>query len=173
VYDSGSANPTVYHTFFGGIGHYYYWQTPSQHAAFDTVTAQHRNDGFPFVADISTFQQSADGTYNEYIFPAPIPGYRLLGSSIKFLERRDMVSKGFAYAHGVIRLPMISSGSKQLIGYIYGGIEAQNPLPLRPNSGTFVSNSLFAVYMIRVPAAAIPAGRGHESTKDDANINRR
>ncbi len=173
IYDSSASNPTVYHTFFGGIGHYYYWQTERQHAAFDTVTAQHRNDGFPFVADISHFQQSADGTYKEFIYPSPIPGNRLLGTSVKFLESRNLVSGGMAYPNGVIKLPKISSTSKQLIGYIYGGIEAVNPLPLKPNTGTFVSNSVFAVFLIRTPAAAIPASFAHESTKDTANINRR
>ena len=172
IYDSSTSNPTVYHTFFGGIGHYYYWQTPKHKAAFDTVTVEHRNDGFPFVADISHFQQSADGSYKEFIYPSPIPGNRLLGSSVKFIESRNLMSSGMAYPNGVIKLPKISATAKQLIGYIYGGIEAQNPLPLIPNTGTFVSNSVFAVYLVRTPAAAIPASFAHESTIDTANLHR-
>ena len=166
IFDSASNNPTVYHTFFGGIGHYYYFQTDSQHAAFDTVTKEGRNDGFPFVADITTFQQSADGSYNEFIHTKPIPGNRLVGSTAKFWVNESLISKGITYSNGVIKLPFFTDNKRTLIGYIYGGIEAQNPLPLAPNTGTFVSNSVFAVYLTRTPTAAIPGSMGHESSKD-------
>ncbi|MBS1577561.1 MAG: hypothetical protein JST09_19840 [Bacteroidetes bacterium] len=166
IFDSASANPTMYHTFFGGIGHYYYFQTPSQKAAFDTVTKEGRNDGFPFVADVTTFLHSKDGSYNEFIHTNPIPGNRLVGATAKFWVNESFILKGVTYPNGVIKLPMFSNNRKTLIGYIYGGIEAQNPLPLAPNTGTFVSNSVFAVYLTRSPTAAIPAGFGHASSKD-------
>jgi hypothetical protein len=172
IYDSKGGS-TVYHSFFGGIGHYYYFQTASQKAAYDTVTGEGRNDGFPFVADISTFLETADGNYKEYIHTSPIPGNRLLGSSIRFIWNQDLLAQGKAYPNGVIKLSEFSNGARQLIGYIYGGIEAENPLPLRPNTGTGVSNSLFAVYLSKTPSAAIPAGQGHESTKNDVNLQRK
>jgi hypothetical protein len=166
IFDSASANPTVYHTFFGGIGHYYYFQTDSQRRAFDTVTVEGRNDGFPFVADVTTFQQSADGSYNEFIHTKPIPGNRLIGSTAKFWVNESLILKGATYSNGVLKLPAFPSNTKILIGYIYGGIEAQNPLPLAPNTGTFVSNSVLAVYLNRTPTAAIPASQGHASSKE-------
>ncbi|MES2649096.1 MAG: hypothetical protein V4717_19620 [Bacteroidota bacterium] len=172
VYDSTNT-PTMYHSFFGGIGHYYYNQTPSQKAAYDTVSAEGRNDGFPFVEDITTFLQTADGNYKEYIHTNQTPGNRLVGSSVRFIINRGLYNNNLAYPNGVIQLANFSNNSKQLVGYIYGGVEAQNPLPLRPNTGTFVSNSLFAVYLTRTPTAAIPASEGHESVVQDANLQRR
>lgn len=157
IYQASAQDTSVYHTLFGGISSHYYNQTAAQKAAFDTVTAQGRNDGFPFISDVSTFQRSADGTYHEFILPDPIVNNRLLGSSIPFIENPALVSGGLAFSNGVIQLNKLPVGEKTLVGYIYGGIEAEFPLPLKPNSGTFVSNTLFAVYVTNTPSAAIPA----------------
>ncbi len=172
VYDSVQTH-SIYHTFFGGIGHYYYYQTPSQKAAYDTVTKQGRNDGFPFVEDISTFLESADGTYKEFIHINPVPGNRLLGAATSFILNPLLAKQGMVYSNGVIKLGTIPKKKRLLIGYIYGGMEAQNPLPLAPNTGTFVSNSVFEVYLNYVSSPAIPASKGHESTTSDANIGRK
>jgi hypothetical protein len=172
VYDSANTH-SVYRTFFGGIGHYYYYQTPAHKAAYDTVTKEGRNDGFPFVEDISTFLESADGTYKEFIHIDPLPGNRLIGAATSFILNPLLAKQGMVYSNGVIKLAAIPAKTRLLIGYIYGGIEAQNPLPLEPNTGTFVSNSVFEVYLNYVPSAAIPASEGHESTKSEANINRK
>lgn len=166
VYDPVSANPTVYHTFFGGIGHYYYFQTKSQKAVFEAATKQGRNDGLPFLADITTFLQSADGTYAEYIHTEPIPGTRLLGTSIQFLVNPDMIRQEMAFKNGVLDLGKTSEGSRYLVGYIYGGIEAKDPFPEIPNTGTKASNTLFAVYLSKTPSDAIPASEGHNSGKN-------
>jgi hypothetical protein len=175
VYDSSSndTSKAMYHTFFGGIGHYYYFQTASQKAAYDTVSKEGRNDGFPFVEDISTLKLSADGSWNEFIHTTPIPGNRLLGTGCNFMLNNALITKGIAYENGIINLSKITSGKKIPIGYIYGGIEAQNPLPLAPNSGTFVSNTLFTVYLTKAPTAAIPATYGHESIRKDSKLLRR
>jgi hypothetical protein len=157
IYQASAQDTSVYHTLFGGISSHYYNQTAEQKDAFDKVTAQGRNDGFPFISDVSTFQQSADGTYHEFILPDPIVDNRLLGSSIPFIENPELVSQGLAFQNGVIQLNKFPAGEKKLIGYIYGGIEAAFPLPLKPNSGTSVSNTLFAVYLTNTPSAAIPA----------------
>ncbi|MDX5339657.1 MAG: hypothetical protein LPK25_11545 [Cyclobacteriaceae bacterium] len=157
IYFASETDTSVYHTLFGGISAYYYHQTPAQKAAFDTVTVEGRNDGFPFVSDVSTFQRSSKGTYQEYILPDPIIDNRLLGTSIPFIKNPQLSAKGMAFANGVLQLNNFPEGSKVLVGYIYGGIEAEFPLPLQPNHGTFVSNSLFAVYVTRTPSAAIPA----------------
>jgi hypothetical protein len=166
MYDDSQTSPTVYHTFFGGIGHYYYFQTESQKAVYDTATLQGRNDGLPFLADITTFLQKADGTYAEYIHTSPIPGNRLLGTSIRFMVNPDIISQGTAYANGVVKLSSMANGSRQLVGYIYGGIEATNPLPLIPNTGTVSTNSLFAVYLTHTPSDAMPASVAHNSGKN-------
>ncbi|MCC6410390.1 MAG: hypothetical protein IT270_01950 [Saprospiraceae bacterium] len=171
VYDSTGGG--MYNTFFGGIGHYYYFQTDSQAHAYQIVTAEGRNDGFPFVADITTFQQSPDGSYNEFIHTSPIPGNRLLGTSIPFIVHPDLLKNGLAYDNGTIKLAGLTGGQRVLIGYIYGGIEAVNPLPLIPNTGTMVSNSLFAVYLTKTPSAAYPASKGHESIKNETNLKRK
>lgn len=171
VYDSTGGS--MYNTFFGGIGHYYYFQTDSQAHAYQIVTAQGRNDGFPFVADITTFQQSSNGTYSEFIHTSPIPDNRLLGTSIPFIVHPDLLKNGLAYDNGTIKLGNMTGGQRVLAGYIYGGIEAINPLPLIPNTGTVVSNSLFAVYLTKTPSAAIPASQGHESTINAANLKRK
>lgn len=169
VYDSAGAS--VYHSFFGGIGHYYYTQTASQKAAYDTVTKEGRNDGFPFVEDISCFVQRADGSFGEYILPQPIVNNRLLGASTEFIVDPGIIRNNIAYSNGVIRLKSLPAG-KTLVGYVYGGIEAQNPLPLAPNTGTFVSNSFFKVYLSPSASAAIPASKAKEAVKNDANIHR-
>lgn len=171
VYDGG-ATRSVYHTFFGGIGHYYYAQTPTQKAVYDSATQQGRNDGMPFVADVTTFLQSANGTYKEFIHPNPIPGNRLAGSSVPFLLNQAMVAKGYTYENGVINLARIPKQVRLLIGYIYGGVEARNPLPSRPNSGTSGSSSVFGVYLTYKPSAAIPANQGHQSVTNAAHLSR-
>lgn len=163
VYNETAQDTSVYHTMFGGISMYYYSQTPDQRAAFDTVTAQGRNDGLPFIADISTFQKSSSGTYQEFIQSNPIPGNRLLGSSISFIGNRSLEAALMAFDNGVIRLSNVPTGEKILAGYIYGGIEAQYPFPSIPNQGTWVSNTVFAVYVTNSPSGAIPASFGKKA----------
>lgn len=172
VFDS-SSNSTVFHTFFGGIGHYYYKQTPSQAAIYDTATVQGRNDGFPFVEDVTTFLQRADGTYEEWIHTAPVPGNRLLGSSVRFILSPALIDQGYAYSNRVVKLNKIPPGKRFFLGYVYGGIEAKNPLPFIPNTGTKVTNSIFQVYITKTSTAAIPASEGHESTINNANLHRK
>ena len=171
VYDSGPTK-SVYHTFFGGIGSYYDAQTAAQHAGYEAATQQQGKDGFPFVADVSTFLQTASGTYNEFIHPNPIPGNRLVGSSIPFIVNPVLAGKGYALSNDVINLAKMPRNTRLLIGYIYGGIEAADPLPARPNTGTSVSNSVFEVYLTYKPSPAIPASQGHPSVKADANLHR-
>lgn len=171
VYNETAQDTSVYHTMFGGISMYYYSQTPSQRAVFDTATFQGRNDGLPFIADISTFQQSTSGTYQEFILPEPISENRLLGSSINFIENRALEANQTAFDNGVIRLNNIPAGTKVLAGYVYGGIEAQNPFPSIPNEGTWVSNSLFAVYVTNSPSGAIPASFAKKA-RDGAPLTR-
>lgn len=158
VYDS--KNKVVYYTFFGGIGHYWYSQTPAQHTVYEQATSQGRNDGLPFVADITTVIHKSDGTYAEYIAPSPIPGTMLHGASIDFLPNP---ASGKLLPTGVIDLSRFAPGERTLIGYIFGGIEADNPLPVVPNTGTRATNAIYSVYLSMVPWGGIPASAGHEA----------
>ncbi|SIO03027.1 hypothetical protein [Algoriphagus halophilus] len=166
IYDDEAENKSIYRTMFGGIGLYYYSQDSIQKTIYDKATAQGRNDGMPFVADISTFIESADGTYSEYINSEPIKNNRLLGSSVTFIGNRNLESEGKATSNGILKLSGLSNGEKVLAGYILGGIEAAAPLPDRPNEGTWASNSIFAVYVTKTPSGAIPASF---ATKADPN----
>ncbi|WP_139316495.1 hypothetical protein [Algoriphagus marinus] len=160
IYDDESPNKSIYSTMFGGIGLYYYSQDSTQKAIYNLATKQGRNDGIPFVADISTFIEGADGTYSEYINAKPIQDNRLLGASITFIGNRALISNGKATANGVLKLSGLAAGEKVLAGYILGGIEAAAPLPETPNKGTCASNSLFAVYVTKTPSGAIPSSFG-------------
>ncbi|MEN2280863.1 hypothetical protein AAGF08_01910 [Algoriphagus sp. SE2] len=160
IYDDESTNKSIYSTMFGGIGLYYYSQDSAQKAIYNLATGQGRNDGIPFVADISTFIEGADGVYSEFINDKPIVNNRLLGASITFIGNRALISNAKATGNGVLKLSGLAAGEKVLAGYILGGIEAAAPLPEIPNKGTWASNSLFAVYVTKTPSGAIPSSMG-------------
>ena len=152
---------TIYHTWFGGIGHYYYHYNQFQKQVYDQVTKLGRNDGLPFIGDISTFLQRADGSTAEFIAPDPIPQNKLRGTSIEFIPAPGAAQ--FMLANGVLNLQAIQSGTRILVGYIYGGVEAVYPLPLIPSFGTSATNALYEVYLTRKPWDGIPASAADEA----------
>jgi len=156
-----SMGKTVYHTFFGGIGHYYYSYDPYQTQVYQYVQKVGRNDGLPFTEDITTFLEKSDGSTAEYIAPAPIPYSKLRGASIEFIPAASNSST--VLQNGVFNLQAFTPGSRTLIGYIYGGIEAVYPLPVIPSFGTGATNALYEVYLTRTPWDGIPASQGHEA----------
>jgi hypothetical protein len=170
IYDD--ANKMMYNTFFGGISHSYYFQTPAQQQAYEQVTQEGRNDGFPFIADITVLVQDSAGQYSQYIMPQPIPDNQLLGTSVPFILNPALMGSDSVYENGTIRLSSLQPGQRLLIGYIYGGILAQNPLPLQPNSGTSASNALFEVYLTNAASGAIPGDEGKVAEVNDANLGR-
>jgi hypothetical protein len=170
IYDD--TNQVMYNTFFGGISHTYYFQTPAQQDAYNKVTQEGRNDGFPFIADITVLVQNSEGQYTQYIMPQPIPGNQLLGTSVPFILNPALEGSNTIYENGTIRLSSLQPGQRLLIGYIYGGILAQNPLPLQPNSGTSASNALFQVFLTYAPSGAIPGDQGKVAEVNDANLRR-
>jgi hypothetical protein len=169
VYNETPDSSIVYHTLFGGIGHYYYHQTPTQADTFRIANDQGRNDGLPYVADITTFQHSSNGNYNEFIHVNPVPGERLLGTSVRFIVNNRLITNRISFSNGVIFLPSIPAGQTRLAGYIFGGIEAYNPLPAIPNTGTFATNTLFAVHVTNTPSAAIPASKATVASTNNNN----
>jgi hypothetical protein len=150
----------VYHTFFGGISRSFYFQTADQSSVYRTNTAQGRNDGLPYVADISTLTLAAGGAWSEYIAPAPIADNRLCGTSTDFIPVPNNINPAVS-PDGIVNLSQISPDNPVLVGYIYGGIEAIDPLPLIPGKGTVASNSLFQVMISTAPASGyLPASAG-------------
>ncbi|KXK56835.1 MAG: hypothetical protein IPM61_00725 [Chlorobi bacterium] len=171
IYDSSGG--AIYHTFFGGISHYYYHQTDSQRVVFKLATEQGRNDGLPFIGDISVFRQGSDGKYGEYFLPTATPGDSLVGASIPFIPSIKNFTSGIAYPNGVLKLNALPAGKRTLIGYIYGGILAYNPLPVVPNTGTKAVNHLYEVYLTPKPMGVAPATLAKESTWSGDNLHRR
>jgi hypothetical protein len=152
-------NEIVYHTFFGGISRSYYYQTPAQQAMYNTVTAEGRNDGLPFVADISTLIQNSLGKSVQLIAPAPIPDNRLRGASADFIPLSPRNNPEIS-ADGIVDLSKIAVGATVTIGHIYGGIDADFPLPKIPNYGTQATNAFYRVTLTNGPwVGHIPASQ--------------
>ncbi len=161
-----SANDrATYHNFFGGIGHYFFHQTYAHAGVYTTVTKEGRNDGLPFIEDVTAFVRKRDGSSQEWILTKPIaaaypppaggPPSNLRGTGALFFP--NPAPGGPIDGNGIVLLDRLPANSKSLVGYIYGGIEAQNPLPVKPNSGTTASNALYRVWITNVSSGAIDA----------------
>lgn len=148
----------VFHTFFGGISHHYYHETAAQARVRREVTREGRNDGLPFVADVTTLADR-DGVHTETIDPEPTPQHRLVGTSAVFIPDPELVARG-RLEHEVFRLDRFTPGERVRLGHIYGGIEADFPYPLIPNHGTAATNAIFEVHLHYTPSGGIPATRG-------------
>lgn len=153
---------TIYRCLVGGIGHYWMHQSAVHAAAYQRVSKEKRNDGFPFVEDVAFQVETTAGT-SEYVATNPLPGHRLLGASADFLELPSLRTSGLALPNGVLNLDQFPQGKGILIGYIYGGIEADNPLPLVPNTGTHATNEVMQVILTKEPTPVISANEGHEA----------
>jgi len=128
---------------------------------YDKVTAEGRNDGLPFVADISTLIQNRDGKYIQCIAPLPIPDNKLRGASVDFVPLLPTQNPAIS-ADGIVDLARIGPLTSVLIGHIYGGIDADFPLPKIPNYGSQASNALYSVMLTNSPSAGhIPASQAH------------
>jgi hypothetical protein len=155
---------SVYHTFFGGIGHYWKTQSTSQNQVYQYVTQQGRNDGLPFVEDIDTLIENGSGQYQEYMSPDPVPGNMLHGASAEFVPNLSEPARYQGIAESVVKLSAFAPGENVLIGYIYGGIEAANPLPCKPSTGTVATNALYKVYLTMSPwSGLVPASQANEA----------
>ena len=122
---------------FGGISLHY----------FDPKTGRfRRDDGLPFIDDITALVHRADGTSAEYLLPVSLP--RLLGTNMVFIPR-PAVSHA---ANGVLLLDSIQG--RTLVGHLYGGI-VSNTLHSGPQAqNTSASNAVFEVWLTPGPAAA-------------------
>ncbi len=148
----------TYHTFFGGISHYFYSETAAQQVVYKLATGQGRNDGLPFIRDISTFIRKGDGTCEEWILPSPVPGSLMQGTGAAFMPVASLIG-GALDEEGIVWLNKLAPESSQTIGYIYGGITALNPFPTIPNTGTSGSNTVYKVTLNMSPSGAIPVSK--------------
>jgi hypothetical protein len=117
--------------FFGGISLYDY----------SFATGQLTEDTeLPFVDDVTTFTQGANGTDQEYIMPSQLPGR--YGTEAAFLAAPGIPR----YRNGVIKLDRLQGPTT--IGYIYGGIYSTVGDTTDPPSQTTSSNQVFQVTLI-------------------------
>lgn len=138
VFDSLSG--TMYTTFFGGISLYDFNDSTGV-LAEDTLV--------PFINDITTITRLEDGTTSETILPVKFPG--LYGANAGFFPA-DFPH----YDNGVFKLNVVNS--KQLIGYIYGGINTNSA-----NEGySNASNQLFRVFLTPETTTSIAEISGPE-----------
>ena len=152
----------VYHTFFAGISKHFYHLTDKQIADYEKVTAEGRNDGLPFINDISVVVLDGDGKHSEYILPEAMPEKRLVGANAELLQAVPPSGASdirHAAVPEAVDLSKMKPGESRVVGYIFGGIEAAAPLPLIPNHGTWASSSVFAVTVTNTPSPVIPASK--------------
>ncbi len=154
----------VYHTFFGGIGHYFLNQTPNQAIVYKEVTAEGRNDGLPFVEDIATQIEDSLGNYTEWVSTQPIPGGLLRGASVDFEPNLALASRFQGTGETVVNLQTFKPGEQQTIGYIFGGVQADFPLPCIPSHGTKASGTLYKVVLTYTPwTGLVPSSQATEA----------
>jgi hypothetical protein len=128
-------NKAMYTTFLGGISLYDY----------NTSTGSIQKDTLmPFISDVTTLSSYANGAMEESVLPLQLPG--LLGSNAKFVLNKALP----AYTNEVIDLNKLGK-QEQLIGYILGGILAQ-----QGNLGRSAANTtVYRVYLKPVPANSV------------------
>ncbi len=154
-----------YHTFFGGISHYFLNQTPQQKQVYALVTTEGRNDGMPFAQDIGTLIEGSTGAYQEFVAPRGVPKGNLDGASVDFVPNLGVSQHLQGSGGSVVNLSSFQPGERELIGYIYGGIEAQFPLPCIPSHGTQAVGTLYSVYLTMTPwPGLLPASQMTEAT---------
>ena len=122
---------TMHTTFFGGISLYY---------LFEQTDELKRDDGLPFIRNITTLSRTSAGATSECTSTDSLPG--LYGAGAQFFAAPGVP----AMSSGVLQLDAITK--RTLIGYIYGGIYATRPQSEgRPDLYTSASSSAFPVYV--------------------------
>jgi hypothetical protein len=125
IYDSAAQN--MYTTFFGGISLYDY-NVPPNTVTYDSLV--------PFINDVTTLTSHGNGTFEETILPAQLPG--LLGANAKFILNTNLSH----YGNEVINIRNLPN-TKMLAGYLYGGIRAH-----QGNFGTSAANdTIYRIYI--------------------------
>ena len=128
LYDS--TTQSMYTIFLGGISLYDY----------DFATgALTSNAGLPFVDDVTTLEQTANGD-QEYEMPDQLPG--LYGAEASFFASPGLPE----YSNGVIQLDSLSQPTT--LGYMFGGILSQVGNTTNPGAQTASTNALFRIVLV-------------------------
>ena len=128
---------SMFTVFLGGISLYDY------NFATEQLTA---DTELPFVDDVTTLMQSANGASQEFIMPSQLPG--LYGAEASFFATPGLTQ----YANGVIQLDALSQATT--LGYMFGGIHSTVPNTTDPASQTSATGALFRVVLVPVPKPA-------------------
>ena len=115
---------------FGGISLYDY------NFATGSLTS---DTNLPFVDDVTTLVQRANGTSQEFIMPSQLPG--LYGAGASYLAAPGLPTT----ANGVINLANLKGPTT--LGYIYGGILSSSPNTFQ-NQPTTASGQVFKVVLV-------------------------
>jgi len=130
----GLYDPTtqsMYTIFLGGISLYDY----------NFSTGQLTQDtNLPFVDDVTTMVQNANGTTQEYAMPSQLPG--LYGAEARFFATAGLPQ----YSNGVIQLDQVTQPTT--LGYMFGGILSTVGDTTNPATQTSATNALFQVVLV-------------------------
>jgi hypothetical protein len=94
--------------------------------------------GLPWVNDVTSLVQFADGSAQEFEIPSQLPG--LLGAESRLFAAGGLTQ----FANGVINLDQIQQPTT--LGYIYGGIVSDNGQP--SYTQTAATNAVFRITLI-------------------------
>jgi hypothetical protein len=136
LFDANSNS--MYTILFGGIGLY----------SYDFATGRLTYDaGLPFVKDVTTIKQGANGAEQEYEMPSQLPGF--YGAEARFFTNPQLAQ----YANGVVQLDQIDQSVT--LGYIYGGIESDAANTTDQTVQTRASSKVFRVVLVPAPTATV------------------
>lgn len=127
------AHDEMYSFFFGGISQY----------TVDPLGVLQVDSLVPFVDHISLIKRFYNDSLAEYVMPNRMPA--LLGSSAEFIPHPQAAT----FENGIIDYQALGNGPV-LLGYIFGGIESDQPNIFMQSSGSsWATNRLFGVYLTK------------------------
>lgn len=128
-----SNTQSMYTLSFGGISLYGYDFATGQLTA-PLAATNPPAPAYPFVNNVTTLVQKANGQSQEYMMPSTLPG--LYGAEAAYFPNTALPQ----YANGVLQLDNLTEPTT--LGYIYGGIFAPEPL------GSLTSIATSAVFKV-------------------------
>jgi len=151
LYDS--THNYMHTLFFGGMGFSYY---EADSMVIDSL--------IPFIKTISKTLRHPDGSMSEHRMPIEMPGYE--GSNAHFFYEPTIP----VYSKDIIHLNVLPDGIKSLVGYIHGGIiaEEKNIFQIVGGGESYASDKVYKVYITRdadlpssisVPATTSPVSQ--------------
>ncbi len=136
LFDANSKS--MYTILFGGIGLY----------SYDFASGQLTYDAaLPWVNDVTTIAQGANGAVQEYEMPSQLPGF--YGAEARFFANPQLAQ----YANGVVQLNQINQSVT--LGYIYGGIVSTVAETTDQSVQTKASSAVFRIVLVPSPTATV------------------